>query len=189
MNMLLSDTLELPAFRAITPERVTPAMDALLAENRTAIAALSAQNAPDWSSLPGQLEALDDRLSKAWSLVSHLNAVTNSPAWREAYNNNLPKISTYYTELGQNTELYNSYERLAQSPAFASFSDAQRQTVHNALRDFRLSGVALPAAQKQRFAAIEERLSSLGSKFADNLLDATQSWQRSLAEDELAGPS
>ncbi|MDO8330535.1 MAG: M3 family metallopeptidase [Fluviicoccus sp.] len=187
MNMLLSDTLELPAFRAITPELVTPAMDALLAENRTAIAALCAQNAPDWSSLPGQLEALDDRLSKAWSLVSHLNAVTNSPAWREAYNNNLPKISAYYTELGQNAELYNSYERLAQSPAFASFSDAQRQTVQNALRDFRLSGVALPEAQKQRFAAIEERLSSLGSKFADNLLDATQSWQRPLTEDELAG--
>ena len=141
MNMLLTDTTALPAFHAITPDQVTPAIDALLAENRTAIASLSDQAAPDWSSLPGRLEALEDRLGKAWSLVSHLNAVTNSPAWREAYNTNLPKISAYYTELGQNAALYGSYERLAQSPAFAGFSDAQRQTVENALRDFRLSGV------------------------------------------------
>ncbi len=187
MNMLLTDTAALPAFHAITPDQVTPAIDALLAENRTAIASLADQAAPDWSSLPGRLEALEDRLGKAWSLVSHLNAVTNSPAWREAYNTNLPKISAYYTELGQNAALYGSYERLAQSPAFAGFSDAQRQTVENALRDFRLSGVALPEAQKQRFAAIEERLSALSSKFADNLLDATQAWQRPLSEAELAG--
>jgi len=187
MNMPLHLTSGLPAFRAITPDLVTPAVDALLADNRAAIAALAVQDAPDWGSLPAALEVLDDRLSQVWALVSHLNAVTNSPAWREAYNNNLPKISAYYTELGQNAALYAGYERLAQSPEFAAFSDAQRQTVLNALRDFRLSGVALPEAQKQRFAAIEERLSALSSKFADNLLDATQAWQRPLTEAELAG--
>jgi oligopeptidase A len=111
-------------------------------------------------------------------IVSHLNAVTNSPAWREAYNGCLAQISAYYTELGQNTDLYQSYQTLADSNEFAQLNTAQQQAVNNALRDFKLSGVALPTEQKQRFAAIEERLSAICAKFADNLLDATQAWHK-----------
>ncbi len=187
MTLPLLDTDRLPAFSAITPDGVTPVIDALLARNRAAVAGMADQTAPDWRSLPARLEALDDDLSRAWALVSHLNAVTNSPAWREAYNGNLAKISAYYTELGQNADLYAGYERLARSAEFAAWSDAQQQTVRNALRDFRLSGVALPEAEKKQYADNEEKLSALSAKFADNLLDATQAWQQPLAEDDLAG--
>jgi oligopeptidase A len=177
----------LPQFSQITPDLVAPTINELLAKNRTTIATLAKQSSPTWQSLPAQLEELDDSLSKAWSLVSHLNAVTNSPAWREAYNGCLAQISAYYTELGQNTDLYQSYQTLADSSEFAQLNTAQQQAVNNALRDFKLSGVALPLEQKQRFAAIEERLSAICSKFADNLLDATQAWHKPLSEAELQG--
>ncbi|MBL0230549.1 MAG: M3 family metallopeptidase [Moraxellaceae bacterium] len=187
MTNPLLNSASLPQFSQITPDLVAPTINELLAKNRATIATLAKQPAPTWHSLAAQLEELDDSLSKAWSLVSHLNAVTNSPAWREAYNGCLAQISAYYTELGQNTDLYQSYHTLADSPEFAQLNTAQQQAVNNALRDFRLSGVALPVEQKQRFAAIEERLSAICSKFADNLLDATQAWHKPLSQEELQG--
>ena len=187
MTNPLLNSASLPQFSQITPDLVAPTISELLAQNRATIASLAKQSNPTWQSLAAQLEELDDTLSKAWSLVSHLNAVTNSPAWREAYNGCLAQISAYYTELGQNTDLYQSYQTLADSPEFAQLDTAQKQAVNNALRDFKLSGVALPLEQKQRFAAIEERLSAICSKFADNLLDATQAWHKPLSQEELHG--
>lgn len=187
MTNPLLNSASLPQFSQITPDLVAPTISELLAQNRATIANVAKQSQPTWHSLPAQLEELDDTLSKAWSLVSHLNAVTNSPAWREAYNGCLAQISTYYTELGQNTDLYQSYQTLANSTEFAQLNTAQQQAVNNALRDFTLSGVALPLEQKQRFAAIEERLSAICSKFADNLLDATQAWHKPLSQEELHG--
>ena len=122
MSNVLLNSSSLPQFSKITPECVAPTIEQLLAQNRETIAALAHQPTPTWQSLPAQLEELDDTLSKAWSIVSHLNAVTNSPAWREAYNGCLAKISAYYTELGQNSDLYNSYQTLADSNEFAELN-------------------------------------------------------------------
>ncbi len=183
--LLISSSL--PQFTDITPDLVNPTITELLAHNRAAIQTLAQQTTPTWQSLPASLEELDDNLSKAWSIVSHLNAVTNSPAWRDAYNGCLAQISAYYTELGQNADLYQRYQTLADQADFRQLSTAQQQTINNALRDFRLSGVALPTEKKQRFAAIEERLSAICAKFADNLLDATQAWHKALSTDELVG--
>ncbi|PTQ91397.1 M3 family metallopeptidase [Agitococcus lubricus] len=185
-NPLLINT-HLPAFSQITPELAQPTIQQLIDDNRTHIARLATQHTPTWSSLAAKLEELDDNLSRAWSIISHLNAVTNSPAWRDAYNHCLALISAYYTELGQNTALFQAYQSIADSPDFETLSIAQQQAVRNALRDFRLSGVALAPTEKQRFAAIEERLSALSAKFADNLLDATQAWHKSLSTAEMQG--
>ncbi|MGH8494445.1 MAG: oligopeptidase A [Moraxellaceae bacterium] len=176
MNNPLLESHTLPPFDRILPEHVAPALDAILADNRAVIAALG-KAAADWASVPAVLEQLQDRLDQAWSPVSHLNAVMNSEAWRQAYNEALPKLAAYGTELGQNETLFRVYEKIASSHEFAGFSAAQKKTVENALRDFRLSGIGLPADGKKRFAEIVEKLSELSSKFSDNVLDATQSWE------------
>jgi oligopeptidase A len=174
-NPLLESTL-LPAFGRILPEHVAPAINAILAENRAVIATLTTAEST-WAAVPAVLEERQDRLDQAWAPVSHLNAVMNSDAWRKAYNEMLPALSAYNTELGQNEALFQHYERIEQSAAFAGFSPAQQKTVRNALRDFRLSGIGLPVEKKQRFAQIEATLAELKSKFADNVLDATQAWE------------
>lgn len=176
MNNPLLEAHDLPPFDRILPEHVAPAIDAILAENRAAIAALKSAPAA-WEAVPAVLENLQDRLDQAWAPVSHLNAVMNSDAWRTAYNETLPKLAAYGTELGQNEDLFRVYEAIAQSPAFASSSAAQQKTILNALRDFRLSGIGLTPEKKQRYAAIVEKLSGLTSKFSDNVLDATQAWE------------
>ncbi|MGD9356416.1 MAG: oligopeptidase A, partial [Chromatiales bacterium] len=141
---------------------------------------------PDWVSFVEPIEKLDDRLNRAWSPVSHMNSVVNSDELREAYNACLPKLSAYATEMGQNADLYRAYKAVQESDS--SLDAAQKKMLENILRDFHLSGVDLPPAQKQRYKEISERLSTLTSKFSENLLDATHAWTKQITdESELAG--
>ncbi|MGJ7459388.1 oligopeptidase A [Halomonas sp. MA07-2] len=187
----LLDAHELPPFADIRPEQVVPAIEELLAENRTAIEALVARaeaEAPSWESLAAPLESLNDRLARAWSPVSHLNGTMNSPELREAYQACLGKLSEYSTWLGQHAGLFGAWQALKEGPAWTTLDEGQRRTVDNTLRDFRLAGVDLPAEQKQRYGEIKARLSELGNTFSNQLLDATQAWHLDLADEtRLAG--
>jgi len=176
MNPLL-DFSGLPRFAEFRPEHVTPAIDQLLADNRALIAQLAAPGvSATWTDFVEPLEDANERLGRAWGVVSHLNAVMNSPELREVYNANLPKVTQYHTELGQHEGLFAKFKALHGDPGFAGLSQAQRKIIENELRDFRLGGAELPAEKKARFMAIRERLSELGSRFSDNLLDATNAF-------------
>ena len=188
-NPLLQD-FDLPPYSVIRPEHVEPAVDAILADSRVAIAQLLAQQnaAPSWHGLVLALDELGARLSRAWSPVSHLNAVCNSAELRAAYEACLPKLSEYWTELGQNRGLFEAYQALASGPAAAAFDVAQKTILEHALRDFRLSGIDLPAAGQQRYGAIQMKLSELTSNFSNQLLDATQAWSKHITDEAaLAG--
>ncbi len=179
---------ELPPFSEIRPEHVEPAIDWLLAENRRRIAALLDEvgEHPTWENFIEPLEEWEDELERAWSPVSHLNAVMNSEALREAYNACLPKLSDYATEMGQNERLYQAYRRLAESDQ--PLDEAQRKVLENALRDFHLSGIDLPADKKARYREISQRLSQLTSRFAENVLDCTNAWEKHITDEaQLAG--
>ena len=183
MNPLL-DFSGLPRFAEIKPEHVAPAVEQLLAENRTLIARLLAQDtAPSWDNFMLPMDDANERLSRAWGQVGHLNAVMNSPELRDVYNANLPKITQYYAELGQNLELFNKVKAIRNGTEFPCLTAARQKIIENELRDFRLGGAELPEDQKARFLAIQEELSRLCSSFSDNVLDATNafSW---LVEDE-----
>lgn len=173
----------LPPFEHIRPEHVEPAIDSLLAGNRAQIAALLKGNSRyTWDNLVQPLEDMDDRLGRAWAPVSHLNAVVNSDAWRDAYNACLPKLSEYSTELGQNRDLFEAYRAIRDGDEYATLDTAQKKIIDNALRDFRLSGVDLAPAQQQRYKEIRQRLSQLTTRFEENVLDATQGWQRQVTD-------
>ena len=177
----------LPPFSKIRPEHVEPAIDFLLADNRRRIESLLDRlEAPTWDALVAPIEEWEDRLSRAWSPVGHLNAVMNNEALRSAYNACLPKLSDYATEMGQNERLFRAYQAVAESAA--ALDEGQRKVLENALRDFHLSGIDLPPEQKARFKVISQELSQLTSKFEENLLDATNAWSKQVTdESELAG--
>ncbi len=188
-NPLLQN-FDLPPYASIRPEHVEPAIDVILADSRAAMTELLAQQsaAPTWSGLVLALDELGARLGRAWGPVSHLNSVCNSAELRTAYEACLPKLSQYWTEIGQNKPLFEAYQALANSPAAADFDVAQRTILQQALRDFRLSGIDLPAAEQQRFGAIQMKLSELTSNFSNQLLDATQAWTKHITDEAaLAG--
>jgi len=150
----------LPAFSRIRPEHAEPAVRQLIEANRRALAECLTAGAPyTWETLVQPLEEQEDALERAFAPVSHLSAVSDSPAWREAYNACLPLLSEYATELGQNEALYQAYQSLAERAGELGLDAVQRRVLDNALRDFRLAGVALPAAQKARFKDMMQALS------------------------------
>lgn len=176
MNPLL-DFSGLPRFPEIRPEHVAPAVDQLLAENRALVERVATDAAaPSWSNFVSPLDDANERLSRAWGQVAHLNAVMNSPELREVYNANLPRISQYYTELSQDERLYGKFKALRASAEFARHTQEQRKIVENELRDFRLGGAELPPEQKAEFKRVREQLDKLSSRFNDNLLDATNAF-------------
>jgi oligopeptidase A len=173
----------LPAFSKISPEMIVPAITELIAQNRIAIDGLARQENPDWGSLIEPLELMNDLLEKAWSPVSHLNSVKSSTELRAAYNNCLPLLSEYATEVSQNRDLYQAYRSIAESRDYTDFNQAQQKTISDALLHFRLGGVELEGGAKLRYQQLQSELSELQSRYENNLLDSTQDWQY-LTEDE-----
>ena len=185
MNPLL-DFSGLPRFGELKPEHVTPAVDELLAEGRATVGRVT--NAPvTWDAFVAPLEDANERIGRAWGQVAHLHAVLDSPELREAYNANLPKVTQYWTELGQNQALFEKYKQLAASSAFGSLSPARKRIVENALRDFRLGGAELPPEKKARFAAIQEELARSAARFSENVLDATKAFTIVVDDSRVSG--
>jgi oligopeptidase A len=182
----LLDFSGLPRFADIKPEHVTPAVDQLLADGRaTTAAALQAK--PTWDEFVAPLEDANERIGRAWGQVAHLHAVMDNPPLREVYNANLPKITQYWTELGQNQALFEKYKELKNSTAFAQLSPPRKKIIENALRDFRLGGAELPPDKKKRYAEIQEELSRIAAKFSENLLDATNAFSLVVDEKRISG--
>ncbi|KXU79245.1 oligopeptidase A [Aeromonas enteropelogenes] len=179
----------LPPFSQIQPEQVQPAVTQAIADCKQKIADVLAKQEPrTWDSLIAPLEEVNDRLARIWSPVSHLNSVLNSEALRAAHDACLPLLSEFQTYVGQHEGLYQAYLALSESDDFPRLDDAQRKEIQNTLRDFRLSGIGLPAEAQQRYGEIQARLSELASRFSNNVLDATQGWHKLVADEaELAG--
>lgn len=186
-NAILTMT-GLPSFKNIKPEHVEEAIALTLNDNREKLNKLLQQKKYTWENLIAPLAEMEDRLSQRWSPVSHLNAVMNNEKLRTAYNKCLPKLSEYATEMGQHKALFAAYRSIAESEAYKEFNTSQQQMITNALRDFRLSGIDLEEANRQRFGEIKKRLSELTSKYSENVLDATQAWEKHISNSaELAG--
>nr|AAS45569.1 putative oligopeptidase A [Aeromonas hydrophila] len=179
----------LPPFSQIQPDQVQPAVTQAIADCKQKISDVLGQRDPHtWDSLIAPLEEVNDRLARIWSPVSHLNSVLNSEALRAAHDACLPLLSEFQTYVGQHEGLYQAYRELAESDDFPLLSGAQRKEIQNTLRDFRLSGIGLPAEAQQRYGEIQARLSELASRFSNNVLDATQGWNKLVTDEaELAG--
>jgi len=185
----LLDFSGLPRFAEFKPEFVTPAIDRLLADARAAVARAEAADTPaEWDAFVAPLDDANEKLGRAWGQVSHLHSVMDSPALREVYNENLPKITVFYAELGQNEALFAKYKALKARADFAALSDPRKKIVENELRDFRLGGAELSADKKARFMQVQEELAQLSAKFEENLLDATNDYALIIDDkDELSG--
>jgi oligopeptidase A len=177
MNNPLLHFSGLPQFDQIKPEHVTPAIEQLLGESQALLDRLLADSAePTWENFVHPLDDAEEKLSRAWSQVSHTNAVVNTPELREAYNTNLTKLTAFYADLSQNEALYAKFKQIRASAAFEGYSATRKKIIENELRDFRLGGAELPADNKARFKAIQEELSALSSKFEENVMDSTDAF-------------
>jgi oligopeptidase A len=183
MRTAATSGLKLPDFSAIDPDQIESTLDDLMARNRAALAARLDEGGPfTWDNLVAPLEEQEDQLHRTWSPVNHLHAVADTGPLRAAYNVCLPKLTEYATEIEQNERLYDAYKVVAAGAATNRLAPAQIKVLDNALRDFRLGGVALPPPERDRFRAIQRELATLQSRFEENLLDATQGWTKHVTD-------
>ena len=188
MTNPLLEKSDLPQFSKIKPEHIQPAVEQLIQECRKTTEQVLNQPNFSWENFCQPLAEVNERLSRAWSPVSHLNAVKNSPELREVYQACLPLLAEYGTWVGQHQGLYNAYLQLKNSAEFANYSQAQKKAIENSLRDFELSGISLPPEQQKRYGEIVTRLSELNSQFSNNVLDATMGWEKIVTdENQLKG--
>lgn len=188
MTNPLLEKSDLPQFSKIKPEHIQPAVEQLIQECRKTTEQVLNQPNFSWENFCQPLAEVNERLTRAWSPVSHLNAVKNSPELREVYQACLPLLAEYGTWVGQHQGLYNAYLQLKNSAQFANYSQAQKKAIENSLRDFELSGISLPAEQQKRYGEIVTRLSELNSQFSNNVLDATMGWEKIVTdENQLKG--
>jgi oligopeptidase A len=185
MNPLL-DFSALPRFDAILPEHVAPAIDQLLGRYQSLIDALTASaDVPTWDGFAAPITDMGEQLGRAWGVVGHLHSVNDIPAWREAYNATLPRITSFYSALGQNLALFAKYRALRDSAEYATLSPARRRILDHEVRDFRLSGAELPEDRKPRFKEIQEELAALSTRFSENVLDATNAFAEYITDEAL----
>ena len=184
-------TLPVPQFDQITLEELKQKIESCIAEGQKFLNDLTEtpDSAQEQLAILEHVDTLENNMSEAWGILSHLNAVKNNAETREVYQALLPGLSEYYTQLGQHTALYQTYQHVHDAPVFSDLPAAQQSAIKLALRDFKLSGVALEGEAKKRYAEISARLSHLSSDFSNHVLDATQAYFRPLNEDELAGLS
>lgn len=179
----------LPRFHAIEPAQILMQVRTCLDKNKQKLTELLAQSKPyTWENLMQPLEAMSDELNKIWSPISHLHGVLESEDLRKAYNETLPILTEYHTELSQNEKLFHAISEIANSAEFSTLNSAQRKIIENDLRDFKLAGIHLDPEKKAKMRELQKQLCQLMTKFSENLLDATQSWTLHITDSaELSG--
>lgn len=165
-----------PHFETIEAKHVVPALETILQESRANIAELQQIACPDWQNFTYKMECIDERLSRVWSPVSHLNSVSDSEELRAAYQSGIDLLTAYHSEVGQNKELFAQYTKIRQSAQWSTLTKAQRKLIENSLLDFKLGGAELSHDEQTKLTEIDQKLSQLSNKFERNLLDATQAW-------------
>lgn len=189
MKSPLLNIKDLPSFKKIKPEHIEPALDLLLEKARALTKKLLAENSSySWDNLILPLEVMDNEIERMWSPISHMNGVVNTSELRDAYTACLPKLSEYSTEMGQNKELFKALQQIQDNQDTLGLDSAQQKSLEDSLKGFRLSGVDLSEDKKQQFAKISKELSTLTSKYSDNVLDATNAWKKQIKDvGELVG--
>ena len=188
-QLSINQTDGLPLFSQILPEQILPAVKQAISDNKALMEdRLSALEHFTWDNFVNVLDEADDHLSKLWSPIGHMNAVVSNDQLREAHDACLALFAEYGTYVGQHQGLYQAYLKIAESAEFSALKVEQQKVINDALRDFKLAGIALSDEKKQRYGEISQQLAQLQSQFSNNVMDATLAWSKLVTDaDQLAG--
>ncbi|PKH02344.1 oligopeptidase A [Psychromonas sp. MB-3u-54] len=179
----IKQTDGLPLFSQITPDQIVPAVTEAIADNKALIEEkLHSLTHFTWDNFVNVLDEADDHLGKLWSPIGHMNAVVSNDLLRQAHDACVPLFAEYGTFVGQHQGLYDAYLSISESDEFENLKEEQQKVINNALRDFKLSGIALPEDKKRRYGEISQQLSQLQSQFSNNVMDATLAWSKLISD-------
>ncbi|MEI8027955.1 MAG: M3 family metallopeptidase [Pseudomonadota bacterium] len=188
MNPLLENSSSLPKYAAIAAEHIEEAVDSMVVAMEQGFSKIENDSTtPSWENLIEEINKLEDWYPRVWSPVSHLHAVKNESALREAYQKALPKVVALGLKLSQSKLVFKKLEQLRSSSDWNTFDQGQKRSIEQRLLSAKLSGIGLEGQSKDRFNEIVTELSSLSTDFSNNVLDSTKEFKlilRSSAECE-----
>ena len=175
----LQDVLLLPDFASMDPTGLAAKLDKKLINNQQAIEQLlKNQDTPNYNRLVPALEQLGDEVDQLWGPLSHLHGVSNRDDIRAAFDECLPKLTAYATQMGQNKALYLAFVDLLKSNDFNQLSQSKQQFVKLQIRDFKLAGVALNPQKQKEYGQLKQQMAELSTRFSNHLMDATEAWSK-----------
>ncbi|MAK27804.1 MAG: oligopeptidase A [Opitutae bacterium] len=174
-----------PDWSKLTPDHIRTDLTLCLEqaeENLKAIRSLSADETTFENTVKG-LERAADQLHKSWALVTHLDAVCNSPELRDAHNEMLPAVSAFGAKISLDPDLWKALKAYSEKEEVNSLPDIDRRLLEETVLDFKEAGADLPEEKRNRLEEISSELAKLTQNFSENVLDATNAWQLTV-EDE-----
>ena len=175
-NSLINNNV-LPPFASLKTKDMFKAIKYLVGENKKTISSLENKKKLTWSNFIYKIEESDDKISKAWAPVRHLNSVMNDSKIRKQYERSLALLTSHYGKVGQNKKLFKQYEKFYNENK-KLLKPSQKKLLTNILNDFRLSGVHLDSEKRKLYRECQEKLANIESKFEQNILDSTNSWEK-----------
>ena len=182
-NNTLLHLADEPRFSDISTHDIRPALETAMSEARAAIADIKTHHPITWLNTVERLTDITERVGRIWGVVAHLNAVVDTPELRAEYNALMPEVTVFFTEIGQDIELYERFKAIKAAPEFAQLNPAQQTKLEHDLRDFVLSGAELPPKQQARFAELQTEGAQLAAQFSQNVLDATDAFALYFTDD------
>ena len=176
MNPLLNRD-GLPLFEQINEKHISPAVSEVLKDNRLIIKNIeSNKEDPNWENFVFPLQKSNEKLSRVWSQINHLNSVVNNEELRLIYNANLTKITKYHSELSQNKLIYKKFIKIKSGRHYQKLTSPQKKIINDEILGFELGGVGLNNTKKIEFKKIISKLSKLSASFEENLLDSVNNY-------------
>ncbi|CRZ19535.1 Oligopeptidase A [Kingella kingae] len=171
-NILLNLDNE-PRYNEIRVDDIKPAMQTAMSEAREQIAQIKTQPETTWLNTVETLTDITERVGRIWGVVAHLNSVVDTPELRAVYNELMPEVTVFFTEIGQDIELYERFKAIKNAPEFAKLNNTQQTKLAHDLRGFVLSGAELSPEKQAEFAKLQMESAQLSAQFSQNVLDAT----------------
>ena len=135
---------------------------------------------PNWDNFVSPLQQCNERLSRVWSQINHLNSVVNNEELRLIYNTNLIKVTKYQSELSQNELIYIKFKKIKKSNKYQKLTIPQKKIISDEILGFELGGVGLDHIKKLEFKKILSKLSKLSANFEENILDSVNNYSLSI---------
>jgi oligopeptidase A len=167
-----------PRFDRVSAEHVEPAIRKLLADTSAALDAIEADPRPaSYATTLAALESATEPLEIAMGVVEHLESTATTPALRDAYNAVLPDVSAFWAGIPLRERLFARLVELSESPEARSLDATEARFLEKTLADFRRHGANLSTADKERLREIDRELSTIASRFSQNVLDDTNAFE------------
>jgi len=151
--------------------------------NRTTVTNLLQQEHKTYANFVKPMQMMEEQLELFFTPLSHLNSVNNSKETQKVYTDSLPIVTEYSTKLSQNLEIYTAYKTIF-ADENESLNEEQIRVLELNIEHFELSGAHLDAAIKERLQEINIQLSELSNNFSQNLLDATNAYEKIIVDEK-----